>query len=34
MNRARTFGDRDLHRRAQAMSTPACDNLVKLQNLQ
>lgn len=32
MARARNFNDRELHRRAQSMATPACDNLQKLQN--
>lgn len=30
--KARTFGDRDLYRKAQSINTPSCDNLQKYLN--
>lgn len=30
--RARTFNDRDMHKKAQAMSSPSCEALQKMQN--
>lgn len=30
--RARNFGDRDMHRKAQAITTPSCETLQKMQN--
>lgn len=31
--RARSFGDREIYRKAQAVATPSCDQLQKMQNI-
>lgn len=31
--RARSFGDREIYRKAQAVATPSCDLLQKMQNV-
>lgn len=31
--RARSFGDREIYRKAQAVATPSCDLLQRMQNM-